>query len=68
MALTINGVKRHIVAMESVTMLLVELGLGAEPTGVAVAVNGVVIPRGQWSAYAIPASATIEIVTATQGG
>jgi sulfur carrier protein len=36
--------------------------------GVAVAVNGVVVPRGQWTSRAVEPGDRIEIVTAVQGG
>ena len=36
--------------------------------GVAVAINGVVVPRSQWSTTVVPPDANIEIVTAAAGG
>lgn len=36
--------------------------------GVAVAVDGAVVPRGQWHARAIEPNQRIEVVTAKQGG
>jgi sulfur carrier protein len=38
------------------------------PRGVAVAVNGEVIPRSAWSTTALHADDRIEVVTARQGG
>lgn len=40
---------------------------GAPTTGVAVAVDGAVLPRSQWSQTVVEGS-TVEIVTAVQGG
>lgn len=37
-------------------------------TGIAVAVDGDVIPRSQWDTTALPAGARIEVLTAVQGG
>jgi sulfur carrier protein len=39
-----------------------------EPRGIAVALNGDVIRRSEWSSTTIPDGATIEIVTAAAGG
>lgn len=38
------------------------------PTGVAVAVNGEVVPRGAWALHLLAAGDVVEIVTAVQGG
>ena len=37
-------------------------------TGVAVAVDGVVVPRAEWPATALADGARIEVLTAVQGG
>lgn len=42
-------------------------GLGLPDQGVAVAVDGVVVPKGQWH-QVIPDDAQVEVVTAVQGG
>ncbi|MDR4532304.1 sulfur carrier protein ThiS [Glutamicibacter sp. PS] len=36
--------------------------------GVALAVNGAVLPRGKWASYALCAGDRLDIVTAAQGG
>ncbi|GGI09457.1 sulfur carrier protein ThiS [Egicoccus halophilus] len=36
--------------------------------GVAVAVDGTVVPRTAWDATELPSSATVELVGAVQGG
>jgi sulfur carrier protein len=41
---------------------------GAEPKGVAVAVDRDVIPRSEWSTTRVRPGAPIEIVTAAAGG
>lgn len=38
------------------------------PTGVAVAINGAVVPRSQWSTTVLQPGDRIEIVGAVQGG
>lgn len=39
-----------------------------EPHGVAVAVDGEVVPRSAWPSRSLPDGAVVEIVTAVQGG
>ena len=41
---------------------------GAARQGVAVAVNGEVVPRGAWAASVVPKGASIDVLTAVQGG
>lgn len=36
--------------------------------GVAVAINGDIVPRSSWATAAVPAHARIDLVTAAQGG
>lgn len=40
----------------------------AAPEGVAVALDGSVVPRASWSATAVRPGAVVEVVTAVQGG
>jgi sulfur carrier protein len=42
--------------------------LTADPRGVAVALDGAVLPRATWAATAVQAGGQIEILTAVQGG
>jgi sulfur carrier protein len=42
--------------------------LTAAPRGIAVAVDGAVVPRARWSATPVPAGAQLEVLTAVQGG
>ena len=42
--------------------------LGAPDTGVAVAVDGEVVPRAEWPAAVLGEGAKIEVLTAVQGG
>ncbi|MDT7702515.1 MAG: sulfur carrier protein [Pseudonocardiales bacterium] len=42
--------------------------LGAPEKGVAVAVDGAVVPRGRWAGTTLAAGAQIEVLTAVQGG
>lgn len=40
----------------------------ADARGIAVAVDGEVVPRGEWGSYELTGEARVEIVAATQGG
>lgn len=42
--------------------------LGADPRGIAVALDREVVPRSQWATTVIPERARIEVVTAAAGG
>jgi len=47
---------------------LAELGLRPEARGVAVAVDGEVVPRAEWESRALADGARVEVLTAMQGG
>ena len=64
----VNGQPADVDAGETVMMVLVRLGVESEARGVAVAVDGEVIPRSQWSEFALDRDARVEVVTAMQGG
>lgn len=61
----VNG-EVHELAGESVAALVVRLGV--EPRGVAVALDGEVVRRADWSTTVVPDGAVVEIVTAVAGG
>ena len=62
----VNGTVRELADGATVATVL-EL-LGAPPTGVAVAVDGEVVPRAAWGTTEVPAGAAVEVLTAVQGG
>lgn len=64
----LNGNPHDDGAGETVEMVLGLLGLSAEARGVAVAVDGEVVPRAGWGEFAIPDGAHVEVLTAMQGG
>jgi sulfur carrier protein len=64
---TVNGEPRATEAGR-VSDLLVHLGYGGDGPGIAVAVNGQVVPRSTWSERRIDDGDDIEIVGAVQGG
>ncbi|MEU5694740.1 sulfur carrier protein ThiS [Actinosynnema sp. NPDC020468] len=66
MTAKVNGRERELPDGATVTTVL-EL-LGAPATGVAVALDGEVVPRAAWAATPVPAGAAVEVLTAVQGG
>lgn len=64
---TVNGEPRGTDAGR-VSELLEHLGYGGDRPGIAVAVNGQVVPRSSWSERRIDDGDDIEIVGAVQGG
>jgi len=62
----INGEARELADDARVLDALGTLGL--PQTGVAVAVNGEVVPRTRWADAALADGARIEVLTAVQGG
>jgi sulfur carrier protein len=62
----VNGESRP--GAETVGALLGELGLGAGARGVAVAVDGEVVPRSEWDGRRLADGARVEVVGAIQGG
>ena len=65
MTVVVNGAARELAAGSTVTQLLATEG--SPDRGIAVAVNGAVLPRGRWTDE-VPDGAVVEIVTAVQGG
>ncbi len=53
---------------ETVAGLLRLLDLPPDARGIAVAVDGEVVPRADWSTVAIADGARVEVLTAMQGG
>ncbi len=44
------------------------LGVAHDARGVAVAVDGEVVPRAVWESFVLAADARVEVLTAMQGG
>jgi len=64
----VNG--REVFERDGATIaeLLGDLGVEADARGVAVAVDGEVIPQGEWPSLTVAAGSKVEAVTAVQGG
>jgi sulfur carrier protein len=63
--ITVNGEPRELAG--TVDELLDALGIEVR-RGMAVAVDASVVPKGEWSTTRIEDGASVEIVTAVQGG
>ena len=69
MQITLNGEVRTLAPDEaSVRGLLELLDLRPDARGVAVALDGAVLPRGQWGETVLAEGQRVEILTAAQGG
>jgi len=63
---TLNGAPRELPRGATITDAVG--AVTGHVRGVAVAVNGEVVPRGQWPATALAAGDRVEVLTAAQGG
>jgi sulfur carrier protein len=66
MNVIVNGAARELA--EGTTLAEVVAELTAAPTGVAVAVNDSVVPRGAWATTVLDDRDRVEVLTAVQGG
>jgi sulfur carrier protein len=64
----LNGERADVRAGETVTQVLEGMGLERDARGVAVALDGEVIPRADWPSRAVGEGARVEVLTAMQGG
>ena len=66
MRITVNGGDREVDDGATVADVLVALALPS--TGVAVAVDGAVVPKAAHGTAVVPPGAVLEVLTAVQGG
>lgn len=66
--IVLNGRSSEVRAGETVAEVLGRLGLGVDARGVAVAVDGEVVPRAAWETFALAEHARVEVLAAMQGG
>jgi sulfur carrier protein len=67
-SVTINGEERELPAPATVANLIASLQNAPDGRGVAVAVEGEVVPRAQWPSTELRDGAKVEVVVAVQGG
>lgn len=66
MRIILNGSARELAGEPSLADLVHQVSRAE--TGIAVAVNSAVVPRGSWAETAVREGDRIEVVTAVQGG
>jgi len=65
---TVNGSPTHLDAGATVADVLADLGRDRRGRGVAVAMNGEVLPRDRWATTSLSDRDRIEVLDAVQGG
>ena len=66
MSLIVNGEPSTVDVPTTIAALLV--AIDAPDRGVAVAVDGAVVPRSSWATHRVEDGARVEVLTAVQGG
>jgi sulfur carrier protein len=66
--ISVNGEETPLRPGEPLASALAQLGVSEQASGVAVAVDGEVVPRGQWSSLILHDGARVEVLGAMQGG
>jgi len=67
-SVVLNGESRELPLEATVETAVREAGIEREGRGVAVAVDGEVVPRGRWSQTALREGQQVEVLHAVQGG
>jgi sulfur carrier protein len=67
-AVVLNGEPRELAGDATVETAVREAGVEHEGRGVAVAVDGEVVPRGAWARTALREGQKVEVLHAVQGG
>ncbi|MFL5863268.1 MAG: sulfur carrier protein ThiS [Solirubrobacteraceae bacterium] len=68
MNVTVNGRPREVMAGATVASVVEMLDVPPGARGVAVAVDGVVVSRGQWADTALREGSLVEVLAAIGGG
>ena len=68
MRVVVNGERRELPERATVADVVESFGGAPGGRGLAVAVDGEVVPRGRWNAAELSDGASVEIVVAVQGG
>jgi sulfur carrier protein len=68
MKLTVNGSPTDASDGATVAAVVTDLAGAERSRGIAVAVNGDVVPRSTWSTTTLRDGDTVEVLTAVQGG
>jgi sulfur carrier protein len=68
MRIVLNGEPQDLAERANVRDAVAAAGAPAEARGVAVALDGEVVPRGRWDDTPVSEGARVEVVQAVQGG
>ncbi|HUH07154.1 MAG TPA: sulfur carrier protein ThiS [Egibacteraceae bacterium] len=68
MIVVVNGAQREIADDATIADLVADLGRDPRLPGVAVAVHGEIVPRGEWQVTPLDAGQRVEVIGAAQGG
>lgn len=68
MRITVNGEPRALPAGATAAEVVRALGRDTTRSGVALAVNGTVVPRARWDDAVLADGDRVEVVAAVQGG
>jgi sulfur carrier protein len=68
MLVVVNGKNRELLAGATVASVVEQLDIAPDGRGVAVAVDGEVVPRSRWPRTELRDGAQVEVVAAVQGG
>jgi sulfur carrier protein len=66
--ITVNGERSELRAGETVASAVLRCGVQLPARGVAVAVDGEVVPQRAWESFALVDGSRVEVLTAMQGG
>ena len=68
MTALVNGVPTELPDDSTVADVITKLGHNAQGRGIAVAVNGEVVPRAEWASHPLADGDSVELLVAVQGG
>lgn len=68
MDIIVNGEATSCDDDATVADVLAQCNVAADATGIAVAINNAVVPRGRWADTTLKAGDAVEIIHAVQGG
>jgi sulfur carrier protein len=68
MTITVNGSPEQLPDGAGLTDLLAVHGHTAAARGIAIALNGAVVPRTEWTAHPLSDGDVVELLVAVQGG
>jgi sulfur carrier protein len=67
-SIVLNGTQQDLPDGATIESAVLATGAPAEGRGVAVAVDGEVVPRGEWSNTPVREGQQVEVLNAVQGG